>query len=207
MGPDRQDVVEIFKLQNSLFPIYETAQAKGGVPIHGALIERDGMAVVIAARGGTGKSTCCNRLPPPWNPLCDDDTLIVKTAGEQSYGAHPFPTWSRFADASCRDSWNVQSSLPLKAILFLERAERRDAVVPINKYEAAARAIHLHSQMLNDLWFDLELGDFRKQRTIFFQNVTTLVNEVPCYVLRATLHGRFWEEIDKRVMRRRRASR
>jgi SynChlorMet cassette protein ScmC len=200
MGPDRRDVIEIFKLQNALFPVYEAAQKKGGVPFHGALIERDGMAVVIAARGGTGKSTCCVRVPPPWNPLCDDDILIVREAGGRGYAAHPFPTWSRFADLSCRDSWNVQGSVPLKAILFLERADKKDSVVAIDKFGAAARAIPLQSQMLNDLWFNLELDDFRRQRTTFFQNVSTLVNEVSCYVLRATLAGAFWEEIERCVM-------
>jgi SynChlorMet cassette protein ScmC len=200
MGPDRQDVLEIFKLQNALFPIYETAQKKGGVPIHGALIERDGAAVVIAASGGTGKSTCCARVPPPWNPLCDDDTLIVREKGGEGYAAHPFPTWSRLVDGSCQSSWCVQGSLPLKAILFLERAEQKDSVVTINKLEVAARALALPSHMLNDLWFDLELDDYRRQRTTFFRNVSTLVNEVPCYLLRATLKGAFWEEIERCVM-------
>jgi hypothetical protein len=59
--------------------------------------------------------------------------------------------------------------------------------------------------MLNDLWFDLELDDYRRQRATFFQNVTTLLNEVPCYLLRATLNGAFWKKIERCVMRGRRS--
>jgi len=40
------------------------AQAFGGVLIHGALAERDGMGVILAAPGGTGKSTAATGFLP-----------------------------------------------------------------------------------------------------------------------------------------------
>ncbi len=41
------------------------AQAGGGVLLHGALAARDGTGVILAAPGGTGKTTASNRLPAP----------------------------------------------------------------------------------------------------------------------------------------------
>ena len=54
------------------------AQARGGALIHGALAERNGHGVILAAPGGTGKTTASNRLPAPWRSLCDDATLVVR---------------------------------------------------------------------------------------------------------------------------------
>ena len=64
------------------------AQARGGILIHGALAEREGSGVILAAPGGTGKTTASNRLPAPWRSLCDDSTLVVRDP-QGNYWAHP----------------------------------------------------------------------------------------------------------------------
>ena len=75
--------------------IAREAQSLGGVLLHGALAERDGIGVILAAPGGTGKTTASERLPSPWQSLCDDVTLVVRDT-KGNYCAHPWPTWSRF---------------------------------------------------------------------------------------------------------------
>jgi SynChlorMet cassette protein ScmC len=196
LGSMYPSIIEVFKLQDALFPIYEEVQDSGGVPFHSALIERNGMGVVIAAPGGTGKTTCCNRIPRPWKVCCDDDSVIVKGEGGR-YMVHPFPTWSRYAKGESPRKWKVERALPLKAIFFLERSDRRDEVFKITNYEAAVRASGMHSQMLDDVWSYLDVSEQHRVRAKFFSNAADLAGAVPSFVLRARIDGRFWEEMEK----------
>jgi SynChlorMet cassette protein ScmC len=81
----------ILSMRFSLYPIYQQVQDSGGLPLHAGLVEHNGKGVLLAGPKNAGKSTCCRRLPKPWYPLCDEETLIVKVNQEQ-YLAHPFPT-------------------------------------------------------------------------------------------------------------------
>ncbi|MCG6536914.1 MAG: SynChlorMet cassette protein ScmC, partial [Syntrophales bacterium LBB04] len=97
------------------------AQANGGILIHGALAERDGMGVILTAPGGTGKTTASKRFPAPWHSLCDDTTLVVLDP-QGNYWAHPWPTWSLFQNGQLGGSWDVQRAMPLKGIFLLAQA-------------------------------------------------------------------------------------
>lgn len=197
LGPQGQQAEDLLKLKYSLFPIFEGVQEKGGIPFHAALIERDGAGILIAAYGGTGKTTCCRRIPPPWKPLCDDDTLVVK-AGKDDYRAHPFPTWSRYIEGACQDTWDVQRSVPVRALFFLERAEEaEEAAVPLKTWEAAIRASRQESHILNCILLGLAQEECRKLRAAFFRSVADFVTGVPAYVLRAKLDGTFWKHIER----------
>ncbi|HOD35467.1 MAG TPA: SynChlorMet cassette protein ScmC [Syntrophales bacterium] len=195
LGPKGKRGIEITRMQMALFPIFEGVQEAGGVPLHAALIERDGMGFVIAARGGTGKSTCCARIPPPWNALCDDETVIARSP-DGIYMAHPFPTWSRYIVGPCRQTWKVEKALPLRAIFFLDRAATRDEVIPIKGWESAVRASCLQTQILTIIWLGLDRENLYKQRTCFFNNMAAIAGKVPSFVLRASLEGAFWEEME-----------
>jgi len=70
-------LVDLSSMRLSLYAIYQTAQDSGGLPLHGALVERDGKGVLLAGPREAGKSTCCRRLPTPWNPLCDEEILVI----------------------------------------------------------------------------------------------------------------------------------
>ena len=94
------------------------AQTCGGILLHGALADWNGLGVILAAPGGTGKTTASNRLPAPWKSLSDDLTLIVRDS-QKNYWAHPWPTWSRFLWGGSGGEWNVQKAVPLGGIFFL----------------------------------------------------------------------------------------
>lgn len=196
LGPRGRRTEELVKLKFSLFPIFEGVQERGGIPFHAALIEREGAGILIAAYGGTGKTTCCRRIPPPWKALCDDDTLVVK-AGKGDYRAHPFPTWSRYIEGACRETWDVQSSVPVRALFFLERAEAAEDAIPLKDWEAAIRASQQESHILNCIMPGLAQEECRRLRSAFFRSVADFVTEVPAYVLRAKLDGTFWEHIER----------
>ena len=117
---NHSDGLYIQLMQLSLI-IAREAQTRGGILIHGALAERNGIGVILAAPGGTGKTTASDRLPAPWRSLCDDTTLVVRDS-QGNYRAHPWPTWSRFLDGGPGGTWDVQSAVPLKGIFFLSHA-------------------------------------------------------------------------------------
>ena len=89
--------------------------------MHGALAEENGIGVILAAPGGTGKTTASDRLPAPWRSLCDDTTLVVRDS-QGKYWGHPWPTWSRFLEGGPGGTWEVQEAVPLRGVFFLSQA-------------------------------------------------------------------------------------
>ncbi len=119
---NHSDGLYIQLMQLSLV-IAREAQACGGVLIHGALAELDGMGVILAAPGGTGKTTASNRLLAPWRSLCDDTTLVVRDA-QGNYWAHPWPTWSCFLDGGTGGHGMYKAPCLSRASSFYPRRSR-----------------------------------------------------------------------------------
>jgi hypothetical protein len=185
---------QINLLRLSLTFLHE-AQARGGILIHGALAERDGMGVILAAPGGTGKTTASNRLPAPWRSLCDDTTLVVRDP-QGNYWAHPWPTWSRFLDGGPGGTWDVQNAVPVKGIFFLARAveDRVERLGPGHAVSLLVEGVR-HASMF------MPLGRFKEEvRALHlegFNNLCALVRVVPAHVLHISLTGAFWQEIEQ----------
>jgi SynChlorMet cassette protein ScmC len=174
------------------------AMTRGGMLLHGALIERDGMGMILAGPGGIGKTTACSRLPETWTTLSDDSTLIVRDpAGD--YWAHPWPTWSSFFYDGVGGSWDVQSALPLKAVFFLAQADR-DRIQAVDQGKALCLLLehtqHFGFNTLRDL-DDEKVREIQLQR---FDNACALVKVIPSYRLWISLAGTFWNEIEREVL-------
>jgi len=114
--------LNILNMCYTLQPIYQRSIFKGGLPLHAGLAELDGRGILLAAPGNSGKSTCCRRLPDDWKPLCDDKTLVVLDK-HRNYRAHPFPTWSDYLLKHSEKTIDVQYSIPIHGIFFLEQSE------------------------------------------------------------------------------------
>ena len=189
------ETAEFAAMRDLLKILYYQVQQHGGIPFHAALIEHSGRGIILCARGSTGKSTCCRRVPQPWRALCDDETLVVRTAPQQ-YAAHPFPTWSEYMNGNTEAVRDVKQSVPLAAVVFLEQAGK-DELLPFRK----AQAVVLMNQFayLSNLLLVRQLG--RNDRLAFasliFDNVANLARYVPAYILKVSLTGRFWEELEK----------
>lgn len=172
----------------------------GGLLLHGALAEKDGQGVILAAPGGTGKTTASNRLPPPWRSLCDDTTLVVPD-GSGGYRAHPWPTWSRFRDKGPGGSWRVEESVPLAALFFLSRAEE-DRVEPAAVPDAAA---YLTESLHQTVGIPSQHGRTPEEAArhcwMELAAATALARAVPAYRLEISLTGMFWEAIDGALAR------
>jgi SynChlorMet cassette protein ScmC len=171
------------------------AQARGGVLIHGALAERDGVGVILAAPGGTGKTTASNRLPAPWRSLCDDTTLVVRDP-QGKYWAHPWPTWSRILDKGFVGTWDVQNAVPVKGIFFLTQAveDRAERVGPGQAVSLLAECVGQVSTLMASGLSKKELRTLHLER---FNNLCALARVVPAHVLHISLTGVFWQEIEQ----------
>ena len=189
---------DVSKMWPAVHPLYDGAARLGGLPFHSALVRKDGFGYLLAGTGGIGKSTCCRRIPAPWEAVSDDEALIAKD-GRGRPRVHAFPTWNAFSNGSIDRTWDVQKHLPLKAIFFLERATR-DKARPLSQAEAAVRIFHSADQVC---WRMFMLPGFERDqsayRKLMFDNACELAKLIPCFVLGVRLRGRFWEEMDKAV--------
>jgi len=171
-------------------------QTNGGFLIHGALAERDGSGVILAAPGGTGKTTASNRLPAPWRSLCDDATLVVRDALGH-YRAHPWPTWSGFIDGP-GGTWDVQHAVPLKGIFFLARSPE-DRVEKIGSGRAVGMLVEAVKQasMSMEQWLSEE--EIRTSHLERFDTICTLSGSIPSHILHLSLTGDFWDKIEREL--------
>ncbi|MDD8025697.1 MAG: SynChlorMet cassette protein ScmC [Acidobacteriota bacterium] len=174
------------------------AQAGGGVLLHGALAERDGLGVILAAAGGTGKTTASHRLPAPWRSLCDDTTLVVRDP-HGSYWAHPWPTWSRFLDGEPGGTWDVQSAVPLKGIFFLARAAE-DRAERLGLGHSVSMLVECAGQASMVMALGLSPEELRAHHLERFNNLCALARITPAHRLHISLTGAFWREMERTLM-------
>ena len=171
------------------------AVTRGGLLLHGALAEYKGSGFIMAGPGMIGKSTASRRLPSPWQSLCDDRTLVVRD-GKGRFWAHPWPTWSRFYFNRPGGSWAVEYAVPLRAIFFLAQSPS-DKLEPVNVTQATALALE---SAVDLAWEIVSTAEESAARTLHGDAVSAaraLALAVPAYLLRLSLHGRFWEEIER----------
>jgi SynChlorMet cassette protein ScmC len=195
IGPEGPEDSEVIKLNLSFYWLYQRAIQAGGAPVHAALVARDGHGVLLAGRGGMGKSTCGRRIPPPWRTLSDDMALIVR-GGLPHYKAHPVPTWSNFFMGRPQKAWDMKEHVLLDGIFFLEQA-KGDEVLRIGEGKAAMRAYDAMLQVCVPMLRFARAPDNAAIKKQLFLNACQISKAIPSFILRVDLHGRFWEELDK----------
>jgi SynChlorMet cassette protein ScmC len=189
---------KIVAMCQALYPVYSKVMNSGGLPLHSALIEREGRGILLVGSGETGKSTCCRRIPLPWQPLCDDETLFVLN-GIRQYLIHPFPTWGNcLVNGSGQKTWNVQRHLRVAAIFFLEQAGK-DEVKPMGQGEAAVGLNRSALQIFERYLRHVTPEEAKEIRLKIIENAGQFSRAIPAYTLRFTRRGAFWEEIERVV--------
>ncbi|MCP4639672.1 MAG: SynChlorMet cassette protein ScmC [bacterium] len=200
----------LFMLWQALVPVFRRAIGAGATALHGALAEREGRGILLSAPSRTGKTTCSNRLPPPWRPVCDDRVLIVPN-DQDHYRVHPIPSWGTCKGlhvpplANCREyewpgTWSVEHSVPLDAVFYLEQSPR-DEVIPLGTRDASVWTTRMAMEMSVCTWFFLDDEERRAVETVVFDSACEIAARVPCYLLRVSLTGRFWDLIDEALVR------
>jgi len=168
----------------------------GAVLVHGALIAKDEKGVILAAPGGTGKTTASSRVGGCWVQMSDDATLVVKD-NDGVFHAHPWPTWSRFFDNGPGGNWSVENAVELSGIFFLSRADE-NAVTPISKGEATGLLTESIYQVMVPMYRDRrDKKENEKICSMQLNIASSIIEKIPAYTLHISLTGPFWEEIDK----------
>lgn len=194
VGNEEGFELDVIRKSLALYPIYRRAQSSGGFPLHGALVEREGMGMVLAASAKTGKSTCCFRLSPPWRTWCDDETLVVRN-DRKRYLAHPLPTWSDYLWRRSKKTWRVESHVPLSAIFFLERG-KIDQAISMGQGQAAASITRSALEVYHPNYNHLDPESQRTLKKKLFENACDLSLSIPAFKLRVSQRGRFWEAME-----------
>lgn len=193
LGSEKSKETDIFRMCMSLEPLYEAAVNLGGLPLHAALVERHGQGVLLVGDGGVGKSTCCRRLPAPWQAHCDDQVLILRDR-RQRLVAHPFPTWSDYLWGKSGKTWQVSNHFPVAAIFFLKRAQI-DSVTRLAQHEGAVLLASSSQQIFLD--YGRKVYEMRLLRRNQLENACRLARELPVFILNASLTGQFWRTIER----------
>jgi len=179
----------------SIYPFYERLVRLGGLPLHSALVRRGDTCLLVAAAAGTGKSTCCRRLPADWKAICDEEVVLVPCS-EGSWHAHPFPTWSDIVERKLDHTWDHSQRLPVSAVFLLEQGEADSA-----ERVGAGEAILFLTRRAREKCFlfdwSLDAEEERSFRRRLFENVCTFAGAIPAYKLTASGSGRFWEEMER----------
>jgi SynChlorMet cassette protein ScmC len=127
--------------------------------------------------------------------LSDDETLIVLNE-QGEYLAHPFPTWSDYLFDRSRKTWDVQCSLPLSGLFFLEQSDM-DSVEPLGEGTAAVRMTESAVEICEKFWRGSNGNCEKKSRIRLFNNACRMAKSVPAYSLSTSLEGRFWEKMEE----------
>lgn len=175
--------------------IAQVVQMRGGILVHGALADYLSQGVILAAPGGTGKTTASSRLPSPWRSLSDDAVLIMRNARGR-YCVHPWPTWSRFYTNGPGGVWNTSEQVSLSALFFLFQSNE-DCLKRLHYSQGAAMLIESVEQA-NRL-FDrcLSPEEARENHRCQFNNLCSVLESIPAYRLNLTLTGSFWTLIEE----------
>lgn len=185
----------VLSMWTSLYPIYQKVQNLGGLPLHAALVEFNGNGVVLAASGRTGKTTSCHRLPSHWKPLGDDEMLVVFDP-QNGYNAHPLPTWSAYWLNPFDKKWNVKYSVPISAVFFLMQSNK-DEVIRLDKKLAVVNLIKSSKEVYERFTAEFDEQTKRNTAKSQFINSCEFAKKISSFILRQTIDGRFWEQIEK----------
>ena len=190
----RANDLEIMMMSQSLYPLYRETIRLGGLPAHAALVELGGQAVLLVGTSGSGKSTCCRRLPAWWNVLSEDEALVLEDhSGIRP--AHPLPTWKDCQTKGSPHSCNVAEAAGLAAIFFLAGWDA-DRVSETGRGEAAVRISRSADQSCSMLLQHLDDAEQEEWRRMLFENACSLASAIPAYLLHVSSTGRFWEHME-----------
>jgi len=188
----------ITKVMQSSLAVAHAIQQRGGILIHGILVEFQGQGIILAGPGIAGKTTASMRLPFPWRSLSDDAVLIAPD-GHGRYFAHPWPAWRRFYSDGPGGVWNISACVPLKGFYFLFQTpeDKLDRLSP-----GQATAMLIESAEQANRAFDrrrspAETVENHRQQ---FSIVCSLAEKLPSYRLRLTLTGEFRKLIEESLI-------
>jgi SynChlorMet cassette protein ScmC len=198
-GPNDAQMGHVTRWQFLLY-LFSQKVDHGALHLHAGLAVRDGVGYLLAGKSGVGKSTCSGRLPHPWRSLSDDQSLVrSKNVGsDKRYFVHPVPTWGRYFYHDSEEIWEVEQSFQLGTIFFLDKAVTNE-LISLGKGEAAVRIYQSATTMAEAYMQHLSRNEQHCLGSRMIQNACELSTAVPAFVLRTSLTGHFWDEMDRAI--------
>ena len=152
--------------------------------VHGALLERDGRALLLCGPSGIGKSTTAQRLAGRCRILADDCFMLERTAG--GYRARPLPTWSTYLfDQERMTVCDARQCLPVSRLLILGREAAR--YTPLAPRMALLGCANAFTDMVKWHAFRLSRQLTEELTSRALDAARRLVDELPCGALQLTL--------------------
>jgi len=112
--------------------------------------------------------------------------------------AHPFPTWSSYFLKDFSRTFDVQKSVPLKAIFFLEQS-LTDEAIRISQGRSALLISGFSAPICKQAWRGFPDRDILQIKEKLLNNVIKLAKTIPAWTLQFSLTGKFWEAIEKAI--------
>ena len=151
-----------------------------GVYLHSAAVNMDGAGLVFVGHSSAGKSTTIRLLKDHGEVLCDDRNIVR----QESDGFHVYGTWSHGEIPEVSST-----SVPIKAILFLKKADDNRLVPMADQWDIRLRLLAcLIKPLMTEEWWDKSLDVIEQ-----------IVREVPCYEMWFDKSGAIVPELEKLV--------
>ena len=182
-------------VQLSLAPLIAVTHRDLGICLHAALIETPSGGVLLVGASGAGKTTCCSRLLSGWRAWSDDMTMVLPSS-EFEYFAHPLPTFSRLDLNISHPCWNLQKSISVKAIFFIDQGDS-DSIQMVGKGQAAALLFQHEPKIYSRIFRNFPARHRLKNNISRFESAYKLSEHIPCYKLKISLKGHFWNLINE----------
>jgi len=149
-----------------------------GCYLHSCGVNFEGKGLLFTGHSEAGKSTMATLLKGKAEILCDDRIIVRRQKSEdrsQKTEVRIYGTWSH------GDVPDVSgNSVPLKAILFLEKSDKNCFTLLKDKEEITKKILdYLIRPLVTADWWDKTLS-----------LVDKIVQEIPCYVLRFDKSGK-----------------
>ena len=137
---------------------------------HSALIEYEGRGYAFAAKSGTGKSTHISL----WKKAFGEGVRIIN--GDKPILRYENGEFIAYGTPWCgKEGFEINSSVPLKAICFIERGEK-NSISRISTEDAVSKIFH---QILTPQ--DISTVD------ALFPLLDNMLSIVPCYLLKCNM--------------------
>ena len=152
--------------------------------MHGALLERNGRAVVISGPSGIGKSTTALRMGERFRILADDCLFFYR--GKDGWMVRPAPTWSVYLFAKPElTKCDIRVERPLSHILLLGRNAAK--YIPLEPEQSVIGVAPAFTDMVQ--WHMSCFPEVlcRKLREAALDAAAEAARSIPCGALQLTL--------------------
>ena len=173
-----------FEYYHTGFAFSDRMLTAGGAVLHGSAIALDGQGIVFSANSGTGKSTQSGLWKEYFGERIDiinDDKPAIR------FSDNGYP-WLYGTPWSGKTALNENRSVPLKAIIFIDRAETNH----IEALRTRDSIFRLMSQISRP-YYDEDLG-VQTMRVI-----NNIVQTVPIYILHCNISVEAVESVYKKL--------